>query len=75
MPKDLGDSNALLERLLRQIILEREPDKCDQLGAEIWRVLNESDRRFGSKSLTHREQSPRMPVVTRKLRGKNPPET
>jgi hypothetical protein len=51
MPNDLGDSTARLQRLLEQIISERDPDKCDQLGAEIWRVLNERDR--ASQSLVH----------------------
>lgn len=44
MPDDLDGSAARLERLLRQIISETDPDKYDQLGAEIWRVLNERDR-------------------------------
>jgi hypothetical protein len=51
MPKDLGDSTARLQRLLRRIISEKDPDKCDQLGAEIWRVLNERDR--ASRALVH----------------------
>lgn len=51
MPNDLGDSTTRLERLLKQIISEKDPDKCDQLGAEIWRVLNERDR--ASQALFH----------------------
>ena len=44
MPNDLGDSTQRLERLLQRITSEKDPDKCDQLGAEIWRVMNEQDR-------------------------------
>ena len=43
MPNDFDDSGARLERLLRQVISEKDPDKCDQPGVEIWRVLNERE--------------------------------
>lgn len=44
MPDKLEDSTVRLEQLLRRVTSEKDPDKCDQLGAEIWRVLSERDR-------------------------------
>lgn len=39
MPDALADSTMRLERLLEQITKEKDPEKCDDLAAEIWRVL------------------------------------
>jgi hypothetical protein len=41
MPDAFADSTARLERLVEQIMKEKDPEKCDELGAEIWRVLDE----------------------------------
>ena len=38
-----GHETARLERLLRQVMTETDPVKCDELAAEIWRVLEERD--------------------------------
>jgi len=43
MPDALADSTARLERLVEQIVNEEDPEKCDELAAEIWRVLKERD--------------------------------
>jgi len=43
MPDALADSTARLERLVEHIIKEEDPEKCDELAAEIWRVLRERD--------------------------------
>ena len=43
MPDAFADSTARLERLVEQIMKEKDPEKCDELGAEIWRVLDERD--------------------------------
>lgn len=56
MADALGDSDARLEQLLRQILSEKDPDKYDELGAEIWRVLHERDRLNG-ESVPHRRTS------------------
>lgn len=37
----LADTAARLERLVEQAMKETDPRKCDELGAEIWRVLSE----------------------------------
>jgi hypothetical protein len=39
----LAKSTMLLEQLLRQIMNETDPEKYDELGAEIWRVLRERE--------------------------------
>jgi hypothetical protein len=39
----LADTTARLERLLEKAMKETDPDKSDELGAEIWRVLRERD--------------------------------
>jgi hypothetical protein len=43
MSDPLADSTARLERLVEQVMKETDPDKCDELCAEIWRVLRERD--------------------------------
>jgi hypothetical protein len=43
MPDAFADSTARLERLVAQIMKEKDPEKCDELGAEIWCVLDERD--------------------------------
>lgn len=40
----LADSTVRLERLLEQIMKEKDPEKSDELAAEIWRVLQDRDR-------------------------------
>ena len=44
MPDAFADSTARLKRLVEQIIKEKDPEKCDELAAEIWSVLRERDR-------------------------------
>jgi hypothetical protein len=39
----LADTTARLERLVEQAMKETDPDKSDELCAEIWRVLRERD--------------------------------
>ena len=43
MPDPLADLNTRLGELLRQIMKETDPEKYDELGAEIWRILNERE--------------------------------
>jgi hypothetical protein len=50
MPDPLADLNARLGELLRQIMKETDPEKYDELGAEIWRVLSERERLAGAAS-------------------------
>ena len=38
---DVANSTAQLERLVKLILSESDPVKFDELGAEIWRVLDE----------------------------------
>jgi hypothetical protein len=51
MPDPLADLNARLGELLRQIMKETDPEKYDELGAEIWRILSERERVTGPPSL------------------------
>lgn len=39
----LADTTARLERLVEDAIKKTDPDKSDELGAEIWQVLRERD--------------------------------
>ena len=43
MSDAFADFTARLEQLLAAIMKEKRPEKCDELAAEIWRVLAESD--------------------------------
>jgi hypothetical protein len=43
MSDNLGNSNARLEKLVRQIIKEKDPVKFDALCSELWRVLDERE--------------------------------
>ena len=43
VPDALEDSRVRLELLLKQIMNEKDSAKCDELAAEIWRVLRERD--------------------------------
>jgi len=38
---DVANSTAQLERQVKLIMSESDPAKFDELGAEIWRVLDE----------------------------------
>jgi len=50
MSDPLADTTARLELLLKQAMKETDPDKSDELCAEIWRVLDERDKiRKGSR--------------------------
>ena len=51
MPDPLADLNTRLGELLRQIMKETDPQKYDELGAEIWRILSERERLAGAPSL------------------------
>ena len=44
MPGNLTESTARLEQLIAQIMKEADPVKYDELGSEIWRVLEERER-------------------------------
>jgi len=44
MSDRLAELTQRLEQLLRQIMKETDPAKYDELGAEIWRVLQEKER-------------------------------
>ena len=52
MSDDLADSTARLEQLLVQIMKETNQVKYDQLGSEIWRVLEERERLIKQLSST-----------------------
>jgi methyl coenzyme M reductase subunit C-like uncharacterized protein (methanogenesis marker protein 7) len=43
MLENLSGSTARLERLVRQIMKEEDYRKFDELGEEIWRVLDERE--------------------------------
>ncbi len=43
MSDNLGNSNARLETLVRQIMKERDPLKYDELCLELWLVLDERE--------------------------------
>jgi len=43
MPDKFAGTTAKLEQLVAQIVKEKDPDKCDELAAEIWSVLRERD--------------------------------
>ena len=74
MPSDLSDSTARLAQLVRQIMEERDPLKFDELGAEIWRVLDhvepvlifcESDREVWLAKYRRNLSTPQRPVHSR----------
>jgi len=44
MPENLSESTARLERLVKQIMKEEDYRKFDELGEEIWRVLDEREQ-------------------------------
>lgn len=44
MSDDLTKSNAELERLLELIMRETDPERFDELGSAIWRVLDARER-------------------------------
>ena len=44
MSDPLADSTARLERLLRQLVAEKDADKADPLVEEVWEILAERDR-------------------------------
>jgi len=46
----LADLNTRLKQLLLQASTETDPEKYDELCAEIWRVLQEKDRILGEPS-------------------------
>ena len=48
MPDHLAELNLRLSQLLRQIMKETDPEKYDELGAEIWSVLSERERLTGA---------------------------
>ncbi len=43
MPDALADSAALIERLLKEIMKEKDRDRRDELAEEIWRVMEERE--------------------------------
>jgi hypothetical protein len=53
MSDPLADTTARLQRLLEVMMQERDPEKCDQLSEEIWRVLEE--REVLKEALAERE--------------------
>jgi hypothetical protein len=44
MALDVGSSTEHLENLVKKIMREKDPVKFDELGSEIWRVLQERER-------------------------------
>lgn len=54
MPDALADSTDQLERLLKQIMSETDPIKYDELGAQIWRDLDQRDQ-LKSVSAIHKQ--------------------
>jgi hypothetical protein len=55
MSDPLAHTTARLERLLEQAMKETDPDKSDELCAEIWRVLLERDEIRKTLSFANRE--------------------
>jgi hypothetical protein len=43
MSDDLGTSDARLEKLVRQIMKEKDPAEFDELCSELWVVLDERE--------------------------------
>jgi hypothetical protein len=43
MSDNSGDSNARLEKLLKQIMKEKDPLKYDELCSALWLVLDERE--------------------------------
>lgn len=43
MPDPLADTTARLKRLVELAMKETDPDKSDELCAEIWRILHERE--------------------------------
>jgi hypothetical protein len=43
MSDEIGISNARLEKLVRQIMKEKDPVEFDELCSELWVVLDERD--------------------------------
>lgn len=44
MPENLKAMTARLEQLVKQIAREPDPLKYDQLGSEIWTILDQLER-------------------------------
>ena len=53
--RTLADLNTRLEQLLQKVTKETDPVKCDELGAEIWKVLSVRERLEGQQSLRHKK--------------------
>jgi hypothetical protein len=51
MPDALAESTSLLERLLKEIMKERDGDRRDELAEEIWRALEERENLRGASAL------------------------
>jgi len=58
MPDRLAELNVRLGQLLRQIMKETDPAKYDELGAEIWRILNERERLTGALLSPEKTEDP-----------------
>ena len=43
MSDSLARSTALLERLVRQIMKETDPERYDELAEQIWRALSDRE--------------------------------
>ena len=54
--RTLGDLNTCLEQLLQKITKETDPEKRDEIGAEIWRILRERERLEDQQSLQSIQQ-------------------
>ena len=61
MSEHLANSNAGLEKLVTQIMKEKDPLKYDALCAELWRVLDERE------SVIHFEGTPSGRCASHKL--------
>jgi hypothetical protein len=51
MPNAPADSTVLLERLLKEIMKEKDRDRRDDLAEEIWRALEERENRRRASAL------------------------
>lgn len=49
---NVANSNAQLERLLGQIMKEKDPVRYDELCSELWQVLDERERLTGTEAST-----------------------
>lgn len=54
MARDFESSTEQLEHLVKKIMREKDPVRFDELGAEIWHVLEEREREQQVLSRSHK---------------------